>query len=182
MSYETRVDDMIGKHAAHFQNEMTLAKLMSQYKKKPQAMPYGYPMGVYHPMHACRSPEVTRFVARTGGRLSNGVPKVIGMEMVDQYILGLYNPKHTHNTPQACKTKDLSSALTCRVECAFSSTSFFLALLERFLASWHSWRLGGSISQIQVCRYWRKPGIRTSNNGSPGFINASSRAAARRCH
>ncbi len=101
MSYETRVDDMIGKHMAHFQDEITLAKLMSQYQKKTPAMPYGYPMGVYHPMHVCRSPEVKRFVAHTGGRLSNGVPKVIGMEMVNQYILGLYNPHPAKTEPRS---------------------------------------------------------------------------------
>lgn len=92
MSYETRVDDMIGKHVAHFQNEMTLAKLMAHCKKKTQSMPYGYPIAVYRPLHVCRSPEVRQFVTRTGGRLSNGVPKVLGMEIVKQYALGAYNP------------------------------------------------------------------------------------------
>ena len=84
---------MIGKHVAHFQDEMTLAKLMDHYKQRTPSMPYGYPIAVYRPMHVCRSPEVKQFVARTGGRLSNGVPKVLGMEIVDQYALGAYNPE-----------------------------------------------------------------------------------------
>lgn len=92
MSYETRVDEMVGKHVAEFQNEVTLAKLMSRYATKAPAMPYGYPLAVYRPLHVCRSPEVKRFVARTGGKLTNGVPKIISMEIVNEYILGLYNP------------------------------------------------------------------------------------------
>ncbi len=84
---------MIGKHVAHFQDEMTLAKLMAHYKKKTPSMPYGYPLAVYRPLHVCRSPEVRQFVSRTGGRLSNGVPRVLGMKLVDQYPLGSYNPK-----------------------------------------------------------------------------------------
>ena len=94
MSYETRADELIGKHVAQFQDEMTLAKLMGHYKKKKiPSMPYGYPIAVYRPLHVCRSPEVKQFVARTGGRLSNGVPKILGMEVVDQYALGAYNPE-----------------------------------------------------------------------------------------
>jgi len=92
MSYETRVDEMVGKHVAHFQDEMTMAKLMEQYTKKTVPMPYGYPIAVYCPLHTCQSPTVKRFIARTGGKLSNGVPKVLGMDLVNQYILGLYNP------------------------------------------------------------------------------------------
>ena len=92
MSYETRVDEMIGKYVAEFQDEVSLAKLMSHYVTDAPRMPYGYPTGVYHPLHVCRSPQVKQFVARTGGRLSNGVPKVLGMEVVNEYALGLYNP------------------------------------------------------------------------------------------
>lgn len=83
---------MVGKHIAHFQDELTIANLMEHYVPKTVPMPYGYPIAVYRPMHVCRSPEVKEFVARTGGKLSNGVPKVIGMEVVNQYALGLYNP------------------------------------------------------------------------------------------
>jgi hypothetical protein len=92
MSYATRVDEMVGEHVKHFQDEMTMAKLMEKYVPKTVPMPYGYPIAVYYPRHVCRSPEVKKFVARTGGRLSNGVPRVIGMEIVNQYALGLYNP------------------------------------------------------------------------------------------
>lgn len=92
MSYETRVDEMVGKHVAQFQDEMILAKIMGRYAKKAPSMPYGYPIAVYCPLHTCRSPVVKKYIARTGGRLSNGVPKVISMDLVDEYILGLYNP------------------------------------------------------------------------------------------
>ena len=95
MSYQTRVDEMVGKHVAEFQDEMTLGKLMARYVEKTPSMPYGYPIAVYCPLHTCKSPEIKHFVARTGGRMSNGVPKVISMDVVDQYILGLYNPAHS---------------------------------------------------------------------------------------
>jgi len=95
MSYETRVDEMVGKHVAEFQHEMTLAKMMERYTKKAPSMPYGYPLAVYRPLHVCRSHEVQEFIARTGGKLSNGVPKVISMELVNEYILGLYNRHDT---------------------------------------------------------------------------------------
>lgn len=93
MSYATRIDEMVGKHVKHFQDEITVAKQMEPYAKKPSPMPYGYPIAVYHPLHTCHSPQVREFVARTGGKLSNGVPKVIGMEIVNEYALGLYNPQ-----------------------------------------------------------------------------------------
>lgn len=93
MSYETRVDEMIGKHVAHFQDEMTMAKFMEHHVPQTVPMPYGYPLAVYRPLHVCRSPQVKEFVARTGGKLSNGVPKVICMEIVNQNVLGVYNPE-----------------------------------------------------------------------------------------
>ena len=95
MSYEIRVDEMIGKHLKHFQDEIALAKVMEGYTSTPPAMPYGYLIAVYRPLHTCQSPTVTAFVAHTGGRLSNGVPRVLGLELVNQYALGLYNPTRT---------------------------------------------------------------------------------------
>ena len=56
MSYETRVDEMVGKHVAQFQDEMILAKIMGRYAKKAPSMPYGYPIAVYCPLHTCRTP------------------------------------------------------------------------------------------------------------------------------
>jgi hypothetical protein len=93
MSYTTRVDEMVGKHVKYFQDEITFAKQMEAFPKTPPAMPYGYPIAVYRPLHTCHSPQVREFVARTGGKLSNGVPKVIGMDLVNEYALGLYNPE-----------------------------------------------------------------------------------------
>ena len=93
MSYETKIDELVGKHLAEFQREVTLAKTLSTLRKVPP-MPYGYPMAVYRPLHVCRVPQVRQFIARTGGKLSNGVPRVLRTEMVDQYLLGTYNPAH----------------------------------------------------------------------------------------
>ena len=41
MSYATKIDDMVGKYVAEFQTELTLAKKLKLYLKKP-SMPYGY--------------------------------------------------------------------------------------------------------------------------------------------
>lgn len=100
MSYETRIDELVGKHLAEFQREVTLAKRLSTVKKVPP-MPYGYPIRVYRPVHVCRIPQVKRFVAHTGGMLSNGVPRALRTEFANQYPLGLYNP--TNRCPQKPK-------------------------------------------------------------------------------
>lgn len=90
MSYQTRIEDMIGKHVAEYQQERICASNMPTVQNGPR-LPYGYPVGVYHPMHICRMPAIKHFIARTGGRLSNGVPRVLGAEFVDGYPLGVYN-------------------------------------------------------------------------------------------
>jgi hypothetical protein len=93
MSYETRIDELVGRHLAEYQREITLAKGLSTVKRVPP-MPYGYPIRVYRPMHVCRIPQVKRFIARTGGTLSNGVPRVLRTELAEQqYPLGIYNPR-----------------------------------------------------------------------------------------
>ncbi len=95
MSYEKRIDEMVGHHLAEFQTELTLAqRLAERMKGKGEApvMPYGYPVGIYRPLHICRTPKVRQFIAHHGGTLSNGVPRILGMELVGQYILGAYNP------------------------------------------------------------------------------------------
>ncbi|WP_216641089.1 hypothetical protein [Solemya velesiana gill symbiont] len=56
-------------------------------------MPYGYPLAVYRPLNVCQVPQVRKFVAETGGRLSNGVPKVLRHEIIDGNLLGIYNRK-----------------------------------------------------------------------------------------
>jgi len=91
MSYQARIDEMVGQHVAEFQIELSLAKKMAGYRSPP-SMPYGYPTSVYRPMHVCRAPKFKRFIALTGGTLSNGVPRVLSADMVDQYVLGVYNP------------------------------------------------------------------------------------------
>ena len=91
--YEKRVEEMVGNHVAEFQLELTLASKMKQCLAEIPPMPYGYPRGVYRPMHFCRVPKIRNFIAKTGGRLSNGVPKVISGELVDGYLLGAYNRK-----------------------------------------------------------------------------------------
>jgi len=93
MSYATRVDEMVGKHVAEFQQELTLARVMHGCLKKPCPMPYGYPLRVWCPHHICRSPEVKRFTPRPIGRLSNGVPTILRLRLAGDYVLRLYNPR-----------------------------------------------------------------------------------------
>ena len=91
MSYESKIDELVGKYVAEFQTELTLAKSLKGDADTP-SLPYGYPLGVYRPHHICKVPQVKHFIAKTGGRLSNGVPRVLSMELVNDYALGLYNP------------------------------------------------------------------------------------------
>ena len=92
MSYEVRLDEMVGKHVAEFQTELSLAakaaRLVSQI-----AMPYGYPVALYHPHHAVLMPRYTALEKHDHGKLSNDVPWVLGMEVVGNYVIGLYNPR-----------------------------------------------------------------------------------------
>ena len=92
MSYETRKDEMIGKHVAQFQNELSLAKSLEACELRP-VMPYGYPVQLYHPYHIVRCPKHTPMCHHRHERLSNNVPWVLGMELVDNNVIGVYNPK-----------------------------------------------------------------------------------------
>ena len=94
MSYETKIDRMIGEHIAEFQAELALAKKLKQYLKNP-SMPYGYPIAVYKPVHVCKTPQAKQFITHTGGTLSNNVPRVLSMEMIGDYPVGIYNVKST---------------------------------------------------------------------------------------
>jgi hypothetical protein len=78
-------------YVAEFQTELTLAKKMGDILDNTPRMPYGYPLQVYRPMHFCQMPKVKQFIAKTGGKLSNGVPKVLSGEVVGGYLLGIYN-------------------------------------------------------------------------------------------
>ena len=91
MSYETRIDEMIGKHVAEYQSELSLAKELKDSLHEIPYMAYGYPSAVYHPLHICQIPRVKEFIHHTGGKLSNNVPRVLSMEMVGDYPLGVYN-------------------------------------------------------------------------------------------
>ena len=94
MSYATKVDEMVGKHVAQFQQEQSIAKTMRDCLEKPCPMPYGYPLRVWCPRHVCRSPQAKRFVPRDRGRLSNGIPPILSLRLSDGYVLGLYNPRN----------------------------------------------------------------------------------------
>ena len=83
----------MGKHVAEFQWELSAAKKFQRPGPEPR-LPYGYPESAYHPVYVLHMPQVRHFIAHTGGRLSNGVPKVLSMELVDEYPLGAYNPPH----------------------------------------------------------------------------------------
>ena len=100
MSYESKIDKLIGEHIAEYQAELTLARKLKQFLKTP-SMPNGYPLGVYHPMHVCRVPQVKQFITHTGGTLSNNVPKVLGMELVGEYPVGIYNMESREKEPRS---------------------------------------------------------------------------------
>ena len=100
MSYETKIDRMIGEHIAEYQSELTLAHKLKQCLQT-SSMPYGYPLAVYKPMHICQIPQVRQFITHTGGRLSNNVPKVLSMEMIGDYPVGIYNAEFNDEEPCA---------------------------------------------------------------------------------
>lgn len=93
MAYEKRIDELVGQHVGRFVAELSAARVLRGLAEKGKVppMPYGYPIAVYRPTHICRMPAFKRFCPRCGGRLSNGVPRVLRTEWVDQYILGVYN-------------------------------------------------------------------------------------------
>lgn len=92
MSYATKIDEMIGQYVAEYQAELSLAKEIKECLDKP-IMPYGYPVAVYSPKHICKAPNIKDFISKTGGHLSNEVPRILGMEIVEDYPLGIYNQR-----------------------------------------------------------------------------------------
>ncbi len=92
MSYEAKKDEMVGKYVAEFQEELSLARQMKAMRSGP-SMPYGYPVGLYHPYHSVMLPKKTRFVPHEHHKLSNDVPWVLGLDVVDENVVGVYNPK-----------------------------------------------------------------------------------------
>ena len=93
MSYQSKIDRMACGHLAEHQDEILLGiKLDDLLRHSHSNMPYGYPSSVYHPWPLYKTPKITRFEYKPGGILSNGVPKVLSGELIDGYLLGLYNP------------------------------------------------------------------------------------------
>lgn len=84
---------MVGSHSAEYQDELLLGqKLHVCLHHSHSNMPYGYPSSVYHPHTLYKAPKKTRFTFKPGGILSNGVPKVLSGELIEGYLLGVYNP------------------------------------------------------------------------------------------
>lgn len=96
MSYESKLDQLIGERIAEYVDEQLLKrKLASCLEQEDVAMCSGYPCSVYHPRSLQHTPEETHFIIHPGGKLSNGVPKLLSSDMVGGYPLGVYNPNPT---------------------------------------------------------------------------------------
>jgi len=97
MSFETKLDRMVSGHSAECQDEYNLGTKLQGFSAQQdhQSMPYGYPPAVYNPHSLYQAPKQTRFSFKPGGMLSNGVPKVLSCELIEGYLLGVYNPR-TH--------------------------------------------------------------------------------------
>lgn len=91
MSYETRIDKMVGKHVADFQTEISAANKLQEIRAVPQLW-YGYAAGVYRRKASASLPRMSRKFVHPVGKMSNGVPWLLSMNLVDQHVLGLYNP------------------------------------------------------------------------------------------
>ncbi len=91
MSYETRIDEMVGKHVADFQTEISAAKKLQENKAASQLW-FGFAAGVYRRSASAHLPRVSRRLVHPVGKMSNGVPWLLSLNLVGQYTLGLYNP------------------------------------------------------------------------------------------
>jgi hypothetical protein len=91
MPYQTKIDQMIGKHVAHFQVEISAAKKLQKCELH-SPMVYGYPAGVYHPTAKIERTPVSRILSNPAGKMSNGVPWLLSLDLANEYALGLYNP------------------------------------------------------------------------------------------
>ncbi len=92
MSYESKMDEMVGTYVSEFQRALSLAKQFRDVQQGPY-MPYGYPVAVYNPKHPCKTPaKRKRLLTKTGGCQSNGVPLILRMDLVGDNILGIHNP------------------------------------------------------------------------------------------
>lgn len=92
MSYAHKIDGMVGQHVADWQLEVILANRLRD--QSPQrTLANGYAKGAYRPRRSDTSPRCHRFVSHPEGVLSNGVPKVLGLDFEGQYPLGAYHPR-----------------------------------------------------------------------------------------
>jgi hypothetical protein len=91
MSYQTEIDQMVGKHVADFQMEISAAKELQE-NEFASPMVFGYPAGVYHPTAVVERQHVSRTPSNPAGKMSNGVPWLLSLDLANQYTLGLYNP------------------------------------------------------------------------------------------
>ena len=91
MSYQTKIDRMVGKHVADFQVEISAAKKLQKCEVY-SPMTYGYPTGVYHPTATLERTHVSRILSHPAGKMSNGVPWLLSLDLANGYALGLYNP------------------------------------------------------------------------------------------
>ena len=92
MSYETRVDEIVGKDVAEFQLELHLAETMRDCLEKPCQMPSGYPLRVWLPHHVCTFSPVMRFIPNARGSLNNGVQTTtLRLHLANGYALGAYS-------------------------------------------------------------------------------------------
>jgi hypothetical protein len=91
MSYQTKIDRMVGKHVADFQVEISAAKKLQKCEVY-SPMANGYPTGVYHPTATLQRTHVSRILSHPAGKMSNGVPWLLSLDLANEYALGLYNP------------------------------------------------------------------------------------------
>ena len=92
MSYESKLDQLIGERIAEYEDEQLLKrKLEACLESCTASMCSGYPCAVYHPKSLSQHPEVSHIIFKPQGILSNGVPRILSSDMVGGYPLGVYN-------------------------------------------------------------------------------------------
>jgi hypothetical protein len=93
MSYASKIDEMIGERIAEYEHEQSLKRQLEAYlAANTVPMCQGYPCAVYHPKSVKYEHEIKQLIVNPGGKLSNGVPKVLSADLVGGYPLGVYNP------------------------------------------------------------------------------------------
>jgi len=91
MSYETKIEELVRHFYDEYQEELLLAIEIENYLNKT-AVIHDYPEQAYHPQNILK-PLQRRFIAKTGGRLSNHVPRVLSAKIIGDYPLGVYFPR-----------------------------------------------------------------------------------------